>query len=1015
MANTLRFKRGLVSTIPTAALGEPLFTTDTFDLYIGNGTTNTRFQKYIASGTTSQLLRGDGSLLTMPIVLTSPSNGQVLKYDGTNWVNSADAGVTGSGTAGQVTYWGSSSTITGSNSLFWDATNNRLGIGTNSLFTPLTVGTTNARFEFSEVSSILHAIESINTARSTSVELGLYNRALRVFTRPSGTGSYVNNFTITDNGRLLLGSTSDNGLRFQVTGDGFFSGSVGIGSTALTGNTLRIAKTITGGSDAHSILNDGTIQTDVTGGAFYNRTISRTAAGVTLTNLVHNYASQGTLSGTVNTQVGFWAESSLIGATNNYGFYGNIASGTGRWNLYMNGTAANYLNGSLGIGTTPSYKLHVLTDSVATRQTLSNINRTTANWVRFTNPQFAVDASMGLMLKVFPDSDARQGAGIIASGGTNNGDTNLALFVSSGVASSTSFAAYSTSVNSTGGVGHLFYNGAGTTAMTLDVLGNLLVGSTTAGGSATPINISLGSAFGTNTAGSTSNIKLRLYDDGVAANHYGFGVSSNLMEISAPSSIAFYNGSSTSRTERMRLNANGRLILGVAADSGETFQVNGTMRVSGASTIAGTSNGNILLVTGPNTGSNTIHITVPSGTSEGLKLTYNANDGSSDINNVFNAPLYFKTNNTTRLTITGTGAATFSSSVTAASLNVSGASTFGGAVLIDTLVNANQGNLVIKSTNNDASGLSFIVRSSSIDTNSRSWMIHSNYTAAGNFEILSSTSQFGNPTTPRLTIDRNGAATFSSSVTAGGNLLLSAGTASSVGAINLIRTGTSPVASRLTFGTDGTGYSFAIGKNQGGSITDLFSILDSGAATFSSTATATGFFSNGASNFATSSGNVGIGTVSPGYKLHVQTSGASGTSFGLRVQAGTNSSDAAMQILSQAGSTYLFLRGDNNLGFGTSLVGATGTNTMSVFSGTAPTTNVTDSFQMYSNDIVAGNAAPHFRTENGAVIKLYQQDNSIAAANFVAGIGTSVTTLDAFDGYTIGQVVKALRNAGILL
>jgi hypothetical protein len=85
MANTLRFKRGLASGIPTALAGEPLFTTDTFDLYIGNGTGNTRFQKYIASGTTSQLLRGDGSLLTMPIVLTSPANGQVLKFNGTNW------------------------------------------------------------------------------------------------------------------------------------------------------------------------------------------------------------------------------------------------------------------------------------------------------------------------------------------------------------------------------------------------------------------------------------------------------------------------------------------------------------------------------------------------------------------------------------------------------------------------------------------------------------------------------------------------------------------------------------------------------------------------------------------------------------------------------------------------------------------------------------------------------------------------------------------------------------------
>jgi hypothetical protein len=66
MANTLRFKRGLASGIPTGVAGEPLFTTDTFDLYIGNGATNTRFQKYIASGTTSQYLRGDGTLATFP-------------------------------------------------------------------------------------------------------------------------------------------------------------------------------------------------------------------------------------------------------------------------------------------------------------------------------------------------------------------------------------------------------------------------------------------------------------------------------------------------------------------------------------------------------------------------------------------------------------------------------------------------------------------------------------------------------------------------------------------------------------------------------------------------------------------------------------------------------------------------------------------------------------------------------------------------------------------------------------
>jgi hypothetical protein len=79
MPNIFRIKRGLLSTIPNGTVAEPLFTTDTYDLYVGKGDgTNQRFQKYIASGATTQIIRGDGSLYTFPLSITSPSNGQVL-------------------------------------------------------------------------------------------------------------------------------------------------------------------------------------------------------------------------------------------------------------------------------------------------------------------------------------------------------------------------------------------------------------------------------------------------------------------------------------------------------------------------------------------------------------------------------------------------------------------------------------------------------------------------------------------------------------------------------------------------------------------------------------------------------------------------------------------------------------------------------------------------------------------------------------------------------------------------
>ncbi len=42
------------------------------------------------------------------------------------------SGITGTGASGQVSYWDGSSTQSGNNNLFWDITNSRLGVGTNS-------------------------------------------------------------------------------------------------------------------------------------------------------------------------------------------------------------------------------------------------------------------------------------------------------------------------------------------------------------------------------------------------------------------------------------------------------------------------------------------------------------------------------------------------------------------------------------------------------------------------------------------------------------------------------------------------------------------------------------------------------------------------------------------------------------------------------------------------------------------------------------------------------------------
>ena len=138
--------------------------------------------------------------------------------------------------------------------------------------------------------------------------------------------------------------------------------------------------------------------------------------------------------------------------------------------------------GNVGIGTTaPAYKFNVITDAVSGRQNLAAIDRTAQNFITFTNPQYSVEASMGLMLRVFPQSDARQGAGIIASGGSLNGETDLSLFVSSGVGSSVSYGALNikgdtgnVGIGTTSPAGKLHIRGSAA-SITPSSVGNLLV------------------------------------------------------------------------------------------------------------------------------------------------------------------------------------------------------------------------------------------------------------------------------------------------------------------------------------------------------------------------------------------------------------------------------------------------------------------------------------------------------------------------------------------------------------
>lgn len=179
----------------------------------------------------------------------------------TNKVLTTYSAITGSGTAGQVTYWSGTSAVTGSSNLFWDNTNERLGIGTNAPTSKLFVysNTSSTTLGVNDAIIIHNNNPSITLGNLTSLYfsdagggsgtangLNLLHRyaaisgylngwnslsssgGLDFSVKNSTAGSLTTVMRIVSSGNLLLNTTTDGGQRLQVIG------SMRVGTTAAS-------------------------------------------------------------------------------------------------------------------------------------------------------------------------------------------------------------------------------------------------------------------------------------------------------------------------------------------------------------------------------------------------------------------------------------------------------------------------------------------------------------------------------------------------------------------------------------------------------------------------------------------------------------------------------------------------------------------------------------------------------------------------------------------------------------
>ena len=183
-------------------------------------------------------------------IFVSTNTFEFYRDNGTGWdlIGGPGAGtITGSGAAGQVSFWNGASTITGSNDLFWDNVNGHLGIGTITPGTALTIAHDQNQI-----------VQLNQTTATNDTKIAFQNSGTALWRIGNSYGAGTNRFVVTDaalniNRFSVLPSSGQTFVGDVVTSSGLFvvnssSSDAHIVALGATAPSIRVRNAGTGAS-----------------------------------------------------------------------------------------------------------------------------------------------------------------------------------------------------------------------------------------------------------------------------------------------------------------------------------------------------------------------------------------------------------------------------------------------------------------------------------------------------------------------------------------------------------------------------------------------------------------------------------------------------------------------------------------------------------------------------------------------------------------------------------------------